>query len=178
MYTCALYVGRRGAAMKRKPVLYLGATSLALVIAGGVGLMVSEHTVSAQAPARGTAPAGGAAQGGAAAPARGGGGRRCAGVSSESALAAAASEPLGARRGERRRRRQAGSRVDRASRRRLARVGREGDDPDAADVDASAACRRPSVMEFDSGRSRDLELGRPGPRLRLAAVDRRHRRRR
>ena len=52
--------------MKRKPVLYLGVTSLALVIAGGVGLMVSEHTVSAQAPARGTAPAGGAA-----APARG-----------------------------------------------------------------------------------------------------------
>ena len=56
--------------MKRNPVLYLGATSLALVIAGGVGLLVSEHTVSAQAPARGTAPAGGAAQGGAA-PARG-----------------------------------------------------------------------------------------------------------
>jgi DNA-binding beta-propeller fold protein YncE len=52
--------------MKRKPVLYLGVTSLAIVIAGGVGLMVSEHTVSAQAPARGTAPAGGAA-----APARG-----------------------------------------------------------------------------------------------------------
>ena len=51
--------------MKRKPVLYLGATSLALVIAGGVGLVVSEHIVSAQAPARG------AAQGGAAAPARG-----------------------------------------------------------------------------------------------------------
>jgi sugar lactone lactonase YvrE len=48
--------------MKRKPVLYVGATSLALalVIAGGVGLVVSEHTVSAQAPARGAA-AGGAA---------------------------------------------------------------------------------------------------------------------
>jgi NHL repeat-containing protein len=57
--------------MKRKPVLYLGAASLAFVIAGGVGLLVSEHTVSAQAPARGAAPAGGAAQGGAAAPARG-----------------------------------------------------------------------------------------------------------
>src|SRR4029077_17935149 len=53
------------------PVLYLGATSLALVIASGVGLMVSERSVSAQAPARGTTPAGGAAQGGAAAPARG-----------------------------------------------------------------------------------------------------------
>jgi hypothetical protein len=36
--------------MKRNPVLYLSATSLALVIAGGIGLMVSEHTVSAQAP--------------------------------------------------------------------------------------------------------------------------------
>jgi DNA-binding beta-propeller fold protein YncE len=57
--------------MKGKPVLYLGATSLALVIASGVGLMVSERSVSAQAPARGTTPAGGAAQGGAAAPARG-----------------------------------------------------------------------------------------------------------
>jgi sugar lactone lactonase YvrE len=56
--------------MKRKPVLYLGVTSLALAIASGVGLMVREQTVSAQAPARGTAPAGGAAQGGAAAPAR------------------------------------------------------------------------------------------------------------
>jgi DNA-binding beta-propeller fold protein YncE len=56
--------------MKRKPVLYLGATSLALVIAGGVGLLVSE-TVSAQAPARGTTSAGGAAQGGATPPARG-----------------------------------------------------------------------------------------------------------
>ena len=33
--------------MKRKPVLYLGATSLALVIEGGVGLMVSERSVSA-----------------------------------------------------------------------------------------------------------------------------------
>ena len=55
--------------MKRKPVLYLGATSLALLIAGGVGLIVSEQTVSAQAPARGAAPAG--AQGGAATPARG-----------------------------------------------------------------------------------------------------------
>ena len=53
--------------MKRNPVLYLGATSLALVIAGGVGLVVSEHAVSAQAPARGTALAGGAAQGGGAA---------------------------------------------------------------------------------------------------------------
>ena len=42
--------------MKRKPVLYLGATSLALVIAGGVGLVISEHTVSAQAPARGATP--------------------------------------------------------------------------------------------------------------------------
>jgi DNA-binding beta-propeller fold protein YncE len=57
--------------MKGKPVLYLGATSLALVIASGVGLMVSERSVSAQAPARGTTPAGGAAQGGSAAPARG-----------------------------------------------------------------------------------------------------------
>jgi hypothetical protein len=56
--------------MKGKPVLYIGVTSLALVIAGGVGLMVSERSVSAQAPARGTTPAGGAAQGGAA-PARG-----------------------------------------------------------------------------------------------------------
>src|SRR5262245_48339699 len=67
MYTFALYVGRRGAAMKRNPVMYLGATSLALAIAGGVGLLISEHTVSAQAPARGAAPA----QGGAATPARG-----------------------------------------------------------------------------------------------------------
>src|SRR5262245_41769008 len=67
--------GRRGAVMKGKPVLYLGATSLALVIAGGVGLMVSGRTVSAQAPARGTTPPAGAAQGGAArgaAPAGGG----------------------------------------------------------------------------------------------------------
>jgi DNA-binding beta-propeller fold protein YncE len=61
--------------MKGKPVLYLSATSLALVIAGGVGLMVSGRTVSAQAPARGTTPPAGAAQGGAArgaAPAGGG----------------------------------------------------------------------------------------------------------
>jgi DNA-binding beta-propeller fold protein YncE len=57
--------------MKGKPVLYLGATSLALVIASGVGLMVSERSMSAQAPARGTTPAGGAAQAGSAAPARG-----------------------------------------------------------------------------------------------------------
>src|SRR5262245_6144272 len=71
MYTFRLYVGRRGAAMKRKPVLYLGATSLALLIAGGVGLIVSEHAVSAQAPAGGAAPARGAAQGGATTPARG-----------------------------------------------------------------------------------------------------------
>src|SRR6478752_332940 len=71
MYTCRLYVGRRGAAMKRKPVMYLGATSLALLIAGGVGLIVSEHAVSAQAPAGGATPARGAAQGGATTPARG-----------------------------------------------------------------------------------------------------------
>jgi DNA-binding beta-propeller fold protein YncE len=51
--------------MKRKPVLYLGATSLALAIAGGVGLVVSEHAVSAQTPARGAAaPARGATGGG------------------------------------------------------------------------------------------------------------------
>src|SRR5262245_8217586 len=67
MYTFRLKLGRRGAAMKRNPVLYLGATSLALAIAGGVGLLISEHTVSAQAPARGAAPP----QGGAATPARG-----------------------------------------------------------------------------------------------------------
>jgi len=57
--------------MKRKPVMYLGATSLALLIAGGVGLIVSEHAVSAQAPAGGATPARGAAQGGATTPARG-----------------------------------------------------------------------------------------------------------
>ena len=145
--------------MKRKPVLYLGATSLALVIAGGVGLMVSEHTVSAQAPARGTAPAGRRGGAGSRRGATGGGAPT---YRVNRALAAAASESLGARRGQRRRRRQAGSRVDRASRRRLARVGRESDDPDAADLDASAACRRPSVMEFDSAGRVIASWGGPG----------------
>ena len=143
--------------MKRKPVLYLGATSLALAIAGGVGLVVSEHTVSAQAPARGAAPGwcGGPSP-------RRHGGRRRAVVSSQSALAAAASEPLGARRGERRRRRQTGSRVGRASRRRLARVDGEGDDPDSSDLARVCCVPAPSVMEFDSAGRVMASWGGPG----------------
>jgi DNA-binding beta-propeller fold protein YncE len=50
--------------MKRKPVRYLGATTLALTIAAGVGFLISQQTLDAQAPARGAAPPAAAAAGG------------------------------------------------------------------------------------------------------------------